>query len=353
MSAVGIFCSETQSCHSENGIKITDNIHSSLNRNTLNSTFMKKIVLLSAFTAWGLASQAQNVNIPDPNFKAHLLGVPSINTNGDNEIQVSEAEAFTGSIACSSLNISDLTGIEAFTGITGLYCTNNQLTSLNVSANTQLVSLYCFDNQIANLDVSSNTVLYELICYNNQLTSLDVSSNAALAMLICGNNQLTSLDVSSNANLIQIRCGNNSLNNLNVANGNNANITNANFYAPNNPNLTCIKVDDEAYSTATWTNIDATASFSENCASVGIDAAVETSFVFDVYPNPANELIHVASLPVGANVYVSDLSGKLVYSSVAYGEQITINTSNFDAGLYLISVNQNGAYSTLKFVVNH
>jgi uncharacterized delta-60 repeat protein len=331
---------------------------------SLSATTDNKLLITGGFTNYNgtassricrvlLGETEPVVYIPDLNFKLHLLGVPSINTNGDNEIQVSEAEAFTGSIACSSLNISDLTGIEAFTGITGLYCTNNQLTSLNVSANTQLVSLYCFDNQIANLDVSSNTVLYELICYNNQLTSLDVSSNAALAMLICGNNQLTSLDVSSNANLIQINCHTNSLNNLNVANGNNANITNANFYALNNPNLSCIQVDDEAYSTATWTNIDATTSFSENCTSVGIDAAVETSFVFEVYPNPANELIQVASLPVGANVYVSDLSGKLVYSSVAYGEQITINTSNFDAGLYLISVNQNGAYSTLKFVVNH
>lgn len=314
---------------------------------------MKTQLLLITLATFSLTSQAQNVTIPDANFKAYLVGNSAINTNGDAEIQVSEAAAFVGSIACSSLNISDLTGIEAFTGITGLYCANNQLTSLNVSANTELVSLYCFDNQIGNLDVSSNTALYELICYNNQLTSLDVSSNASLAMFICGNNQLTSLDVSSNANLIQIRCGNNSLNNLNVANGNNANITNANFYALNNPNLTCIKVDDEAYSTATWTNIDATGSFSENCASVGIEAAVETSFVFDVYPNPANELIQVASLPVGANVYISDLSGKLVYSSVAYGEQIAINTSHFDTGLYLISVNQNGAYSTLKFVVNH
>src|SRR5690606_38288273 len=33
-----------------------------------------------------------------------------------------------------------------------------------------------------------------------------------------------------------------------------------------NPNLSCIQVDDAAYSTANWTNIDATASFSEDCS---------------------------------------------------------------------------------------
>ena len=59
-----------------------------------------------------LVGFGQNVNIPDANFKAYLVGEPSINTNGDSEIQVSEATAFNGTIDCSFLNISDLTGIE-------------------------------------------------------------------------------------------------------------------------------------------------------------------------------------------------------------------------------------------------
>ena len=57
----------------------------------------------------------QNVNIPDANFKAYLVGNADINTNGDGEIQISEANGFTGSIDCSGLSISYLIGISAFT----------------------------------------------------------------------------------------------------------------------------------------------------------------------------------------------------------------------------------------------
>ncbi len=313
---------------------------------------MKTQLLLITLATFSLTSQAQNVTIPDANFKAYLVGNSAINTNGDTEIQVSEAAAFVGSIACSNLNISDLTGIEAFTGITGLYCTNNQLTSLNVSANTELVSLNCFDNQIANLDVSSNTVLYELICYNNQLTSLDVSSNAALAILICGNNQLTSLDVSSNANLIQINCHTNSLNNLNVANGNNANITNANFYALNNPNLSCIQVDDEAYSTATWTNIDATASFGENCTTSSIEENYSSSNGISIYPNPAKDEFTISALPVGSELRVFDITGKMMFSTVVNSNELTINTDGFTNGIYLIKAISEGINSTTKLMIN-
>ena len=44
------------------------------------------ILLCLPFIGFG-----QNVNIPDANFKAYLVGESDINTNGDSEIQVSEA----------------------------------------------------------------------------------------------------------------------------------------------------------------------------------------------------------------------------------------------------------------------
>ena len=89
----------------------------------------------------------QNVNIPDANFKAYLVGNTAINTNGDSEIQVSEASAFTDTINCSEMSISNLTGIEAFTALTNLWCYENQLTSLDVSKNTALTFLTCDGNK--------------------------------------------------------------------------------------------------------------------------------------------------------------------------------------------------------------
>ena len=110
----------------------------------------------------------QIVNIPDINFKAYLVGNTAINTNGDSEIQVSEASAFTDTIECANLNISNLKGIEAFTALTYLNCSDNQLTSLDVSKNTALTDLRCSNNQLTSLDVSKNPALGNLHCDGNK-----------------------------------------------------------------------------------------------------------------------------------------------------------------------------------------
>ena len=156
---------------------------------------MKKLLLILLclpFIGFG-----QNVYIPDANFKAYLVGNTAINTNGDTEIQGSEANSYNWGIHCSNLNISDLTGIEDFISLTSLSCNDNQLTSLDLSNNTALTSLYCWQNQLTSLDLSNNTALTTLHCTQNQITSLDLSNNTALTTLSCWQNQLTSLDLSN------------------------------------------------------------------------------------------------------------------------------------------------------------
>src|SRR5688572_15779471 len=115
---------------------------------------LKFFVLLFPFAA---TCYAQDVIIPDANFKAALVGNTSINTNMDTEIQETEAEAFTGPLNVSTLNISDLTGIEAFTALTNLDCSINSLTNLDLSSNTALTVLKCYFNQLTTLDISANT----------------------------------------------------------------------------------------------------------------------------------------------------------------------------------------------------
>lgn len=198
-----------------------------------------------------------NVYIPDPNFKNFLLGNSAINTNGDTEIQCSEASSFTGNLDCQNMGISDLTGIEAFVSIPRLYCNHNSLTSLDISGNTALTevfcqfnsltslnvgaaltSLYCSDNsltsvdltqcpalfffnlnnnQLSALDVSQNTALLEVYCNDNQLSALDVSQNTAMTKLYCGGNSLTALDVTNNTTLTKLFCRNNSLSVINLS----------------------------------------------------------------------------------------------------------------------------------------
>jgi len=234
-------------------------------------------------------------------------------------------------------NISDLTGVEDFISLTHLYCDFNNLTSLNVSQNTALTYLYCGYNQLTNLDVSNNTSLFWLSCgsnnltsldvnnnillsflscdYNYQITSLDVSNNINLNVLYCNNiaigaldvsnntdlnflncsfnwlstldvsnntslnvlschsNQLTSLDVSNNTALYRLDCQSNQLISLDVKNGNNQNFSY--FISIGNPNLSCINVDDVAWSASNWTvasgNIDTQHYFSNNCSGTAIE----------------------------------------------------------------------------------
>lgn len=166
-------------------------------------------------------SFGQNVDIPDVNFKNYLLNNSSINTNGDNEIQLSEAENYSGTISVYNDNISDLTGVEAFTAITGLRCGNNNLTSLDVSKNTLLTALHFDDNNIISIDLSNNTLLEELSCEHNQLNSLVLPNTSTLQKIECNNNNLTALNTSINTGLEFLKCDENLITNLNLSNNTN------------------------------------------------------------------------------------------------------------------------------------
>jgi hypothetical protein len=251
----------------------------------MKTIIMKKTLLsIIAIATIGFASTAQIVNIPDANFKAYLVGNDLIDTNFDDEIQVTEANAYVGGIYCESLSISDLTGIEAFTSLTELYCGFNSLSSLDISNNAALIELFCGTNNLSSLDLSNNTALTYLrldinnlivldvsnnvnITYlrfnGNAINDIDLSNNFALTDMICYGASLTTLDLHNNVALTYLAAAGNDLNVLNIANGNNSSITT--FSVTSNPNLTCVDVDDVAYSTSNWTNVDAGVSFSLNC----------------------------------------------------------------------------------------
>jgi len=115
-------------------------------------------------------------------------------------------------------NISSLSGIEYFTGLTWLDFAHNQLTELDVSNNPSLRHLNSSSNRLRELDVSNNPALEFLNCNFNQLTELDVTNNPMLRELNCNFNQLTELDVSNNPVLIILNCFFNQLTELDVSN---------------------------------------------------------------------------------------------------------------------------------------
>ena len=166
----------------------------------------------------GIAVQSAGVaiddtNFPDANFRTV---VKKFDTNQDSSLSDTEIAAVK-KINCSNKGITNLKGIEYFTSLNILLCTDNQLTALDVSENTALTELDCRFNKLTALDVSKNTALTILECNANRLTALDVSKNTALTALDCSFNELTALDVSKNTALTALDCSINKLTALDVS----------------------------------------------------------------------------------------------------------------------------------------
>ncbi len=177
---------------------------------------MKKLVYLLALFVGSV--NAQNVTIPDPNFKAFLLS-QVLNTNNDGEIQVSEALEVTD-IYISGSGITDLTGIEAFTNLESFDCRDTSVTSVNLTMLTGLGSVRCYSNpQLTSVDVRNLPLLGALFCYtNSNLTSLLFTGCPLLQTVDCHYSSLTSLDVSGLSNLMNLNCDHNSISSINFTN---------------------------------------------------------------------------------------------------------------------------------------
>ncbi|GAA4280244.1 T9SS type B sorting domain-containing protein [Gaetbulibacter aestuarii] len=181
---------------------------------------------------------AQNTSIPDPNFEQVLIDLNYDTAPIDGLVPTANIIGITD-LDVSGRNISDLTGIEAFSALTILNCSDNTVSNLNLSNNTVLTELYCSNNLLNNLDVSILPDLKILWCNNNLLNNLDVTQNPGLISLICSDNNLSDLnigslvnlsvldfgynniatiDLTTNINLSRLVCRRNNLTNLDVSN---------------------------------------------------------------------------------------------------------------------------------------
>lgn len=115
---------------------------------------------------------------------------------------------------------------------------------------------------------SIDTVNYLFVTSSNISDLTGIEDFTSLTSLYCGSNNLTSLDVSINTSLGYLSCNYNQITNLDVRNGNNILMS---LSCQNNPNLSCINVDDGIYSLFNWTNIDPQHNFSENCGATSLE----------------------------------------------------------------------------------
>ncbi|MBT8394601.1 MAG: T9SS type A sorting domain-containing protein [Bacteroidia bacterium] len=326
---------------------------------------MKTKLLIRTVFLVSWISFSQNTYVPDDHFEHTLINLGYDTTPLDNYVPTASIDTVTILIATNK-SISDLTGIEDFISLTELYITSNQITNLDLSKNLQLVKLFCDSNYLTSLDVSSNILLAELRCqkndlenlnitqnpdlnflwcYNNDLSSLNVSQNTLLAELDCFDNQITNLDVSNNNNLGSLSCWANNLEELNVKNGNNNNLTY--FDARMNPNLSCIEVDDENWSTDNWSQIDPQTSFSEDCRALSSEEICDLPY--SMYPNPVNDELILDLNEEGYYTLINH-NGQILKSGKTNLKENTIIVSNLSTGLYFVKFNTDKGTITKKLI---
>ena len=189
------------------------------------------LFLATALFLMSIMTKAQNVSIPDINFKNKLLSASpnnsvakdlngnffKIDVNNDGEIQQIEAQNVSN-LSVSSSQIQDLTGIQSFINLVGLDCSFNKLKTLDLTFLNKIASLICYENSLETITTDNFTNLKTIECQNNQLTNLNLKGTRDLQSLRCYNNKLTSLNLFENKGLLYLYCGFNKIESLNLSN---------------------------------------------------------------------------------------------------------------------------------------
>jgi hypothetical protein len=161
---------------------------------------------------------------------------------------------------------------------------------------------------------------------------------------------LIALDLSANGALTTIFVENNSLTTLNLRNGNNSNITAGNISLTGNQ-LTCIIVDNQAFSETNWSSKkDVAAGFSTtDCSKLGI-GVVEANAIA-VYPNPTKGQLFINNI-VLEKVTVYDVLGHVVKTASfkTGSNDNNVDLSSLAKGVYFVQLQSVESATTKKII---
>jgi Leucine-rich repeat (LRR) protein len=248
------------------------------------------------------------------------------------------------------------------TNLTAFILDNNNLTGEIPSQIGNLINLttYSVSNNSFNGPIPSeinnlSNLIHLHLDNNNFVGSFpEIPSLTSLKYLYTYNNQFTNtLNLSDAISIIDIDISNNSFNTLDIRNGHNTNLYSGSFNAQNNPNLTCIFVDDAGYSTTNWTNIDATTTFVETQVECDAllsvsDESFESSLV--LYPNPTSGILNIENnenITIKKIIILNTLGQKIINNQI----ENNIDISNLPNGIYYISIESiNGNKASYKII---
>ena len=183
-------------------------------------------VLVLSPIAWSLFTkdvvadgdvEINETNFPDANFRAYVRDLQSLQQD---DVFTAAEIASVKDIYCVNEGVKSMQGIEFFTSLENLTCSENPIESLDLSQNTKLTYVDCSKNEISSIDFGSNVVLQELHCSGNRLSELDVTCFPDLIWLNCRDNCITELKANGLLKLEGLLCQTNLLTNLSVVGDN-------------------------------------------------------------------------------------------------------------------------------------
>ncbi|MCB0400028.1 MAG: hypothetical protein KDD26_10490, partial [Winogradskyella sp.] len=170
-----------------------------------------------------LVYEAPKTYVPDDAFEQHLID-EGYDTVMDDYVYTHRIDDIDY-LFMNDLGIADLTGIQDFEALETLHCSDNSLTTIDVTNNTNLSQLYCSHNNLTILDITTLSDLFILECSYNDISTLDLSNNLLLEHIGIGSTLIESLDLSNQSNITWFEAINGQLESLNLENGNNNVIT--------------------------------------------------------------------------------------------------------------------------------
>lgn len=323
---------------------------------------------------------AQIINFPDANFKAKLLqssssydiatdnqgNFVSIDSNNDNEIDIDEAEAIVG-LNIGFGSISSVEGIQNFTDLVSLNCSNNNITSLPISALQNIVWLSCGQNNLMSLtEIENMQSIEHLDISYNPLTNFDFHNLINLRRIdaigttlteinLCGT-QVSWLWCYDSPNLHSLYLKNNIIS-TDIAARYLPTIPPPlhNFEFNNSPLLNYLCYDEGELPAVThgigYNTQDKvlTTDCSVDCASLSNTLLQNEPFV--LFPNPVENILTIKSKEENgflSIIIMNALGQKLLLIK----NQSTIDVSNLSKGTYFISIETDNRKQTQKFIKN-
>lgn len=160
------------------------------------------------------------------------------------------------------------------------------------------------------------------------------------------NNFSGTLDFSKNPKMTMYLMAHNDISFLNVRNGNNLNIKESyQFNTTDNPNLTCILVDDPSFSRTNWPHIDATSRFMDTQSECEALSTADITFkqAISIFPNPTRGYLYVSH---NEDIKIEHIIVLNSLGQIAHEYQKTnhIDISHLKNGLYFVTLENNHGY---------